>query len=50
MGKKRGNGEGSFRKRSMNSWEGRVMIEGEDQEYITKKATEIAKLIEEKLL
>lgn len=29
MGKKRGNGEGSFRKRSMNSWEGRVMIEGE---------------------
>ena len=28
----------------------RVMIEGEDQDYITKKATEIAKLIEEKLL
>ena len=27
----------------------RVMIEGEDQEYITKKAEEIAKLIEEKL-
>ena len=27
----------------------RVMIEGEDQEYITKKAKEIAKLIEEKL-
>ena len=27
----------------------RVMIEGEDQEYIAKKATEIAKLIEEKL-
>ncbi len=27
----------------------RVMIEGEDQEYITKKANEIAKLIEEKL-
>ena len=27
----------------------RVMIEGEDQEYITKKAEEMAKLIEEKL-
>ena len=27
----------------------RVMIEGEDQEYITKKAKDIAKLIEEKL-
>lgn len=27
----------------------RVMIEGEDQEYITKKAEEIAKLIEDKL-
>ena len=27
----------------------RVMIEGEDQEYITKKAQEIAKLIEDKL-
>ena len=27
----------------------RVMIEGEDQDYITKKAKEIAKLIEEKL-
>ena len=27
----------------------RVMIEGEDQKYITKKAKEIAKLIEEKL-
>jgi len=27
----------------------RVMIEGEDQEYITKKATDIAKLIEAKL-
>ena len=27
----------------------RVMIEGEDQDYITKKAEEIAKLIEEKL-
>ena len=27
----------------------RVMIEGEDQEYITKKAREIANLIEEKL-
>ena len=27
----------------------RVMIEGKDQEYITKKATEVAKLIEEKL-
>lgn len=27
----------------------RVMIEGEDQEYITKKAKEIAHLIEEKL-
>ncbi len=27
----------------------RVMIEGEDQEYIAKKASEIAKLIEEKL-
>ena len=27
----------------------RVMIEGEDQEYITKKAREIADLIEEKL-
>ncbi len=27
----------------------RVMIEGEDQEYITQKATEIANLIEEKL-
>ena len=27
----------------------RVMIEGEDKEYITKKANEIAKLIEEKL-
>ena len=27
----------------------RVMIEGEDQEYITKKAEEIAKLIEENL-
>ena len=27
----------------------RVMIEGEDQEYISKKATELAKLIEEKL-
>ncbi|MDD3304361.1 MAG: phosphoglucosamine mutase [Clostridia bacterium] len=27
----------------------RVMIEGKDQEYITKKANEIAKLIEEKL-
>ena len=27
----------------------RVMIEGEDQRYITKKAKEIAKLIEEKL-
>ena len=27
----------------------RVMIEGENQEYITKKATDIAKLIEEKL-
>ncbi len=28
----------------------RVMIEGEDQEYITQKATEIAKLIEAKLM
>lgn len=27
----------------------RVMIEGEDQKYITKKAKEIAQLIEEKL-
>ena len=27
----------------------RVMIEGENQEYITKKAKEIAKLIEEKM-
>ena len=27
----------------------RVMIEGEDQEYITKKAKEIADLIEKKL-
>ena len=27
----------------------RVMIEGEDKEYITKKATEVAKLIEKKL-
>ena len=27
----------------------RVMIEGEDQEYITKRANELAKLIEEKL-
>ncbi len=27
----------------------RVMIEGEDKEYITKKATELAKLIEQKL-
>ena len=27
----------------------RVMIEGEDQEYISKKATEIARLIEQKL-
>ena len=27
----------------------RVMIEGEDQEYITKKAKKIADLIEEKL-
>ena len=27
----------------------RVMIEGKDQEYITKKANDIAKLIEEKL-
>ena len=27
----------------------RVMIEGENQEYITKKAKDIAKLIEEKL-
>ena len=27
----------------------RVMIEGENQEYITKKAQKIAKLIEEKL-
>jgi phosphoglucosamine mutase len=27
----------------------RVMIEGEDQEYITKKATDLAKLIEKKL-
>ena len=27
----------------------RVMIEGENQDYITKKATELAKLIEKKL-
>ena len=27
----------------------RVMIEGEDQKYLEKKANEIAKLIEEKL-
>ena len=27
----------------------RVMIEGKDQEYITKKANDIAKLIEERL-
>ena len=41
MPKKRANGEGSFRKRSANSWEGRIMVDGDTKTVRGKSRTEV---------
>ena len=41
MSKKRANGEGSFRKRSANSWEGRIMVDGDTKTVRGKTRAEV---------
>lgn len=41
MAKKRANGEGSFRKRSANSWEGRIMVDGDTRTVRGKSRSEV---------
>ena len=41
MTKKRANGEGSFRKRSANSWEGRIMVDGDTRTVRGKSRSEV---------